>query len=182
MKRCISLLLVLVMVFSMIPVSSSAVGTQPSTGVKTDDVTIEGTNGFVNLLSEAIIREQEKQEEDYEPGYSISILENETLEDYGSIVASGKCGAEGENAQWTLFESGLLRITGYGAVSNPFSSWGSDKWNSSDILSVEIADGINKIDCDLFNSCDNLTSAKIGNGIKIIPERTFAWCSNLTDM
>ena len=79
-KRTIALLLALVMVLSMLPVRSTATETQPETEVDTGDVTIEGSNGFGNLLSDAITEKQESESEEaseYEAGYTVTDLEIE---------------------------------------------------------------------------------------------------------
>ena len=73
-KRILSALLVLVMVFSMIPAQAFAEETEPTTEVDTGDLTIEGTNGFGTLLSQEIQESQEESasaEDDYAAGYSV---------------------------------------------------------------------------------------------------------------
>ena len=79
-KRRMALALTLVIVFSLIPVQAFAAQPQTAPEVDPGDITIEGTNGFGNLLSEAITEEQESTSEEaseYETGYSVTDLEIE---------------------------------------------------------------------------------------------------------
>ena len=80
LKRTLAILLALVMVVSMVPVRSFAAEPQAAPEVDTGSVTIEGTNGFGNLLSEAIEEEQQataEAESEYKAGYTVTNLEIE---------------------------------------------------------------------------------------------------------
>jgi len=71
------------------------------------------------------------------------------------VIASGECG---ENLTWTLYESGLLKITGTGAMTD----WQSEDdvpWSSckNSIKSVNIAEGITSVGDYAFSGCDSLT-------------------------
>ena len=74
MRRILSFILAFVMVFSMLPAQAFAEETEPETQVDTGDVTIEGTNGLGNLLSDAIAEEQEEAESEYGAGYTVTDL------------------------------------------------------------------------------------------------------------
>ena len=69
MRRFISMLLALVMVFTAIPWTAMAEENQGDAAVDTGEITVEGTNGFGNLLSAEIVEAQEEQTESYEGGY-----------------------------------------------------------------------------------------------------------------
>lgn len=74
MKRVLSMLMALVLVFTMLPLQALATEPEPDTSVDTGDLTMEGTNGFGTLLSQEIQESQEESaeaEEDYEAGYSV---------------------------------------------------------------------------------------------------------------
>lgn len=74
MKRILAFLMALVMVFTLLPLQAMATETQPETSVDTGNLTMEGTNGFGNLLSQEIQESQEASDElneDYEAGYSV---------------------------------------------------------------------------------------------------------------
>ena len=58
MKRLLSVILVLTMLIGMLPLPASA--TESNAEIDNDDVSIEGTNGFGNLLSDDIQTEYEE--------------------------------------------------------------------------------------------------------------------------
>jgi len=74
MRRIISMLLALVMVFTAIPWAAMAEENQGDAAVDTGEITVEGTNGFGNLLSAEIVEAQEDQAEAYEGGYTVTDL------------------------------------------------------------------------------------------------------------
>ena len=77
MKRILTFLLALVLVFTAMPVQAMASKPEPETSVNTGNVTVEGTNGFGTLLSQEIQQSQEDalaENEDYEAGYAVTNL------------------------------------------------------------------------------------------------------------
>ena len=79
-KRTMALVLTLVMVFSIIPVGAFAAEHPAAPELDTGNVTIEGTNGFGNLLSTAISEEQEataEAESEFGAGYTVTDLKIE---------------------------------------------------------------------------------------------------------
>ena len=74
MRRILSFMLVLVMVFSLVPAQAFAQETAPVAQADTGDVSIRGTNGFGNLLSAAITAEQAEMESAQEAGYTVTDL------------------------------------------------------------------------------------------------------------
>ena len=74
MRRILSMLLALVMVFTAIPWAAMAEETQNDTTVDTGEVTVEGTNGFGRLLSADIQEYQEDTAEEYQGGYTVTDL------------------------------------------------------------------------------------------------------------
>ena len=80
MKRCISLLLVLGIILGVLVPAAQAAPVEETASVDTDNVTIEGTNGFGNLLSQEITENQAEskaEEADYPGGYTVTNLEIE---------------------------------------------------------------------------------------------------------
>lgn len=76
-KRCISLLLVLGILFGVLAPAAQAAPVEDAASVNTDNVTIEGTNGFGNLLSREITESQEEAEAadaEYPGGYTVTDL------------------------------------------------------------------------------------------------------------
>ena len=74
MKRGIALLMTLVMLVGMLPVFAQA-QEEPTTAVNNGDLTVEGTNGFGNLLAEDLAQEQETMEAQQATGYTLTNLE-----------------------------------------------------------------------------------------------------------
>ena len=73
-KRVLSLLLVIVMVLGMIPVTVQAETEEPTVSTESSSVSVEGTNSFGNLLSDAIAEAEEESEDDYTGQYSVTDL------------------------------------------------------------------------------------------------------------
>ena len=116
MKRLLSMILVLVLLVGMLPLPARATeGTNAE--VTNDEVTIAGTNGFGNLLSEDIQTDYE-EEMDYSGGYGVTnltiagntaVVEYHTLEEATLVVG-------------IYTEDGLRMITsGKAAVSPDFT-------------------------------------------------------------
>ena len=88
-----------------------------------------------------------------------------------ATVYSGSCGT---NVKYSLDTStGLLSITGTGAMTN-YSSSSAPWYSKSDyIKSVEIADGVTSIGNYAFYYCNSLTSVTIPNGVTSIGNSAF---------
>ena len=85
MKRFFCLFLTLVLLVGMLPVPARA--TEDNAQVTNEDVTIEGTNGFGNLLSDNI-RQQYERETAYSGAYSVTdltIAGNTAVVEYGAM-------------------------------------------------------------------------------------------------
>ena len=101
------------------------------------------------------------------------------LADSGDVTASGSCG---DNATWTLYSTGQLKISGSGEMTNydADGSTTSAPWGeySSSITSVVIDDGITTIGAYAFYKTAT-SSLTIGTGVKTICADAFYECSNL---
>ena len=76
-KRCISLLLVLGILLSVLAPAAQAAPAEETATVDTDAMTIKGTNGFGNLLRQEITESQEEAEAagaEYPGGYTVTDL------------------------------------------------------------------------------------------------------------
>ena len=99
----------------------------------------------------------------------------------GNII-SGSCG---KNVNYTLnLETGVLSITGTGAMkefSDGFQPW---YYKTSYIKTVNIADGVISVGSYAFYNCSNLASVTIGNSVTSIGRYAFdgtAWFNNQPD-
>ncbi len=103
------------------------------------------------------------------------------------IVASGTCGAFGDNLKWELYSDGALVISGNKAMAD-YSSYSALPWYSklNSIKSVEIYNGpkgfVTSIGKKAFQYCKNLTSVSIPNSVTSIGSGAFWGCNSLTSI
>lgn len=86
-----------------------------------------------------------------------------------NVIDSGTCG---DLITWILTDSGTLTISGVGDIT-------SCPWNSKDIKTVIISNGITSICDGAFSGCESLTSINIPEGITKINKRAFYGCTSL---
>ena len=74
----------------------------------------------------------------------------------GKIIASGECGAEGDNVTWTKDENGVLTISGTGKMRD-YTMSSMTPWNTNgglkDIQTIVIEEGITRIGNHAFEDC-----------------------------
>ena len=99
-----------------------------------------------------------------------------------TIIASGECGAEGDNLTWTLDENRTLTISGTGGMAN--KSFNDQRWNNNgeDIIQVVIEDSVTSIGDYAFYGCTNLKSITIPDSVTSIDDTVFAECSSLIEV
>ncbi len=97
------------------------------------------------------------------------------------IVASGECGKNGNNLTWTLYDNGLLQISGQGDMAdfNSAPPWDEHK---DKIKSVKIEDGATTVGKNAFILHKNLTSVSLPNTITQINNFAFKFCNSLTQI
>ena len=99
-----------------------------------------------------------------------------------TVIASGTCGAEGDNLTWTLTDDGTLTISGEGKMNNYYSSdnpWYEEKGR---IQTVIINDGVTSIGSYAFDGCTKLTTIRLPENLTSIEERAFEGCAGLTSI
>ncbi|MBQ0009863.1 MAG: leucine-rich repeat domain-containing protein, partial [Ruminococcus sp.] len=98
-------------------------------------------------------------------------------------VASGSCGAQGDNLTWTLDSTGTLPVSGTGAMVE-YEEYSACPWYSyrKSIRNVVIGEGVTSIGNYAFWNCYNLTSITIPEGVTSIGIAAFAYCSGLTSI
>ena len=98
----------------------------------------------------------------------------------GDIIASGECGAEGDNLTWTLTEDGTLTISGEGKMAN--FEVNAQPWYDyrSNISAVIIEDGVTSVGAEAFFAYSDIRSIEIGNDVTSICREAFAYCTGLT--
>lgn len=96
------------------------------------------------------------------------------------ILASGTCGAQGDNLTWTLTTDGLLTIVGTGEME-AFSQAPWYTWRNS-ILSVVIENGATTISPVAFMSCNFLSHVEIPSTVTTIGDGAFTSCYALSEI
>ena len=99
------------------------------------------------------------------------------------IIASGTCGAEGDNLTWTLSCDSVLTVSGTGAMAD-YSINNPAPWYSY-VLSVKtvvVNEGVTGIGQCAFMDCSGLTSVAISNSVTSIGGGAFARCANLSSV
>ncbi|MBR4102245.1 MAG: hypothetical protein IKK51_10290, partial [Oscillospiraceae bacterium] len=83
-----------------------------------------------------------------------------------TTVASGECGAEGDNLTWTLDSTGLLTISGEGNMVD-CATFSDSPWYScrKKITAVVIEDGVTSIGDRSFIDCESMTTFTIPESV-----------------
>ena len=89
-------------------------------------------------------------------------------------------GTCGENVFWKLDEEGVLTISGTGKMRD-FADYWYVPWSSyfSDIISVNIEEGVTFVGSFSFWECTNLKSVTIAESVTSMGSHIFTYCSNL---
>ena len=98
------------------------------------------------------------------------------------IVASGTCGANGDNLTWTLDSAGTLTISGEGEMAD--YQYKGNPWYSqrTKIKNIEICERVTNIGSNAFSGCDNLSNIAIPKGVTEIGPYAFFYCERLIDI
>ena len=102
-----------------------------------------------------------------------------TADEIQSVAASGSCG---ENLTWTLDESGLLTISGSGAMTD-WDYQGAPWYRQREsIREIHIDVGVISIGNYAFSNCSNLTIVSLPESATSIGDWSFIDCSSLTSV
>lgn len=112
---------------------------------------------------------------------TIHCTDGDIVPENSDIIASGECGAQGDNVLWTLNNAGTLTITGTGDMADysglTYAPWYS---NRSVIKQVSIGNGVTSIGYSAFASCEGLSDITIPSSVASIGEFAFSGCKNLS--
>ncbi|MBQ6454381.1 MAG: leucine-rich repeat domain-containing protein, partial [Coriobacteriales bacterium] len=98
-----------------------------------------------------------------------------------AVIASGDCGAtSSDDLTWTLDDSGLLTISGTGAMAD-FDSQAPWRTYADQIRYLDVSDGCTHIGARSFTSC-GLTSIYIPPNVQTIGLYAFSGCSQATSL
>ncbi len=164
-KRCLAMLLCIVMWVSLLPASALA-----------EEGTIELAPEGVIAITEEPKAEDAALAEDAEEAIAEAIA--------AESLASGACG---DDLIWEFTEDGVLTISGTGAMWDYSSTEFTFKdrgWNDyrDSILSVVIREGVTRIGGDAFSYCASLTSVTIPDTVTSIGDDAFFGCSSLAEI
>ena len=114
------------------------------------------------------------------PDFFTSWVEPEEVVDHGNVYLSGTCG---EDATWSLYRSGLLRISGTGAMTD-YAAQGLAPWYESriSVKTIEVEDGITHIGNYAFYHCYNTVSVTLPDTVTSIGFMSFTSCSALREL
>lgn len=92
-------------------------------------------------------------------------------------IASGECGAEGDNLLWTLNSLGELTITGSGAMAD-YTAGNPAPWQDwmDMIETVGLPDGAVTIGSHAFDGCGGLSTIALPDALESIGSNAFAGC------
>ncbi len=103
---------------------------------------------------------------------------------FAGFVASGTCGATDneDNVKWTLDDEGTFTISGTGTMKENYSSNNDVPWESylDKIKTAKIGDNVSNIGNRTFRKCTNLKSIIIPKSVAKIGNFAFRYCENLT--
>lgn len=206
MKKIVSLFLSFLMVAALLPYNVWAMELREeneAAGEEIHECEIEGEH----IHEEEIMQEESVSEEDEElseeqESVSEEILEEETVQPEepleeetiteeinneaetlgaASVVASGDCGASGENLKWTLDSNGTLTISGEGKMADYVSSGENvAPWiiYKSSLKKLVIEEGITKIGNYAFFGCNAFTGDLIiPDSVTTIGDSAFYGCN-----
>ena len=93
------------------------------------------------------------------------------------FIASGMCGAQGDNLTWELGCDSVLTISGSGEM---YQGYGAP-WNEykSVIKAVVIGDSVTNIGMNAFSQCTALTTVSLPESVVSIGEGAFEGCTSL---
>ena len=104
----------------------------------------------------------------------------ESAQVMAALADSGTCG---DGVYWNFDSAtGVLTISGSGAMTDYDGADYSPFWNNSDIIEVVIEDGVTSIGDRVFLGCDSLTEVEIPSSVTSIGEFAFQACESLTEV
>ena len=97
----------------------------------------------------------------------------------GAVVASGECGAEGDNVVWSLDEDGLLTISGEGEMED--YEWSDTPWSEADvsIKKLVVENGVTRIGNFALMGHRELSELRLPDSLTGIGEHAFQDCQAL---
>ena len=96
-----------------------------------------------------------------------------------NVIASGTCGAQGDNLTWVLTDDGTLTVSGSGEMEQNYSNRYPWHRYSDRITAITFSDGVTSIGEEAFEDYDNLSTVTIPGSVKNIGTNAFLCCGSL---
>ena len=159
------------------PVPETAVPEETSAPTEPQTTTEVTEATETTASTEETIAATEPTEETTEPTLDL-------LAEDGNVIASGECGAQGDNLTWVLTEDGTLTISGSGKMKDYSMSFSVAPWYTkrTKILSVVVEDGVTSVGSCAFYACLKLASVTLPEGINSIEYASFLDCTKLAEV
>lgn len=99
----------------------------------------------------------------------------------GKVVASGECGENGGNAEWTLYDNGVLNISGNGYMKSYDENTCLSKtvWKNVKVVKIQ---HISNAGAYAFYGCEELTKVEITGSVFNVNEHAFENCTKLKEI
>lgn len=99
-----------------------------------------------------------------------------------TIVGSGNCGEYSfDMITWTEYSDGTLVIEGKGRMESYYENSSQHPW-STEIVDLQIMEGISIIGEEAFKDCKKLTSVTLPESVTSIGGKAFSGCTGLTNI
>ena len=156
--------------------------TEPETTMETDPVTEPATEP--ETMPETMPETIPETVLVTEPELLIETEAVQASDGTGTVIASGFCGANGDNVTYVLTDDGTLTISGNGAMMDYNKDLDRAPWNNFryQIKSISIGNNVTSIGNWAFYECLYLTGVTIPGNIIRIGASAFGDCSNLAEV
>lgn len=179
MKKGLSLLLVLVMIFSLLSAGALAAEEEPTEEIAEEtiaELTEESTEAATEEATAETVEAKETTEEATEESTEDFPI---SLDGNGDLLDSGTCG---ENVTWTLTSDGVLTISGEGAMADYYSSGAPWYSYQTYITNAVIKYSVTSIGSYAFYNCTSLESITIPDRVTSIGMGAFFGCISLENI
>ena len=182
MKKVLSVLLTLAMIFSLIPMGTFTLTANAYTFTCTDGYyTYTVTDGKATITDiETFLFDGDVAIPSRVEGYPVISIGNYAFEDctgLTSVIIPYSITSIGEGA--FSYCTGLTSIT----IPNSVTYIGNGAFSScTGLTSITIPDSVTSIGFGIFDACWNLATVKLPNGITSIESDMFIFCSSLTSI
>ena len=190
-KQFSSLLLALLMVFTLLPVQVWATEEEGITSAQeSQEDVVDPVSQLPKLTvsedEETVTQEEEtpqKPQPEEEPTQDtppVEETENDLSADLldaanADVAGSGECGS---NLTWELLSNGTLTISGTGTMTNYDYSWNTP-WYNRTVRNVVISSGVTTIGSSAFSNCSSLSTVTLPETLRTIGGSAFSSCNKL---